>query len=177
MSLWNSFKGVMEPEIDFVPGARSRDTELGLFSQISKMQSMEAGDDRQFLTGLISLDMKRAIVIYFGVLVEVTEYTRVKFFLIQGQGQGRGSPKIHGGLKVLKYCLTPDRQTPTWSIELNGGFHIMSICDPFQGVTQPEFSISSQRLGHLTPNLSHLAKSAKCKVYFLEHGMSNGDEI
>ena len=52
----------------------------------------------------------------------------------------------------------------------------MSIWDPPQGVTEPEFLISSQGLGHVTPNLGYLTKLSKCRVHFLEHGMSNGDE-
>ena len=49
----------------------------------------------------------------------------------------------------------------------------MSPRDPVQGLTQPEFSISTQGLGHVTPNLGYLAKYAKCRVHFLGHGMSN----
>ena len=36
--------------------------------------------------------------------------------------------------------------------------------DLLEGVTEPEFSISSQGLGHATPNMGYLAKSAKCRV-------------
>ena len=42
---------------------------------------------------------------------------------------------------------------------------------------EPEFSISFWGLGHVTPNLVYLAKSAKCRVYFLRHGLSNTDEL
>ena len=35
--------------------------------------------------------------------------------------------------------------------EANGGFHIITR-DPLQGITEPEFLISSQGLGHVTPN-------------------------
>ena len=52
----------------------------------------------------------------------------------------------------------------------------MSIWDSLQGVAEPEFSISSLGLGHLTSNLGYLAKSAKCRVHFLGHEMSNCDE-
>ena len=34
----------------------------------------------------------------------------------------------------------------------------MSPRDPVQGVTEPKFSISSQELGYVTPNLGYLAK-------------------
>ena len=53
----------------------------------------------------------------------------------------------------------------------------MSFWDPLQGVTEPEFSISSQRLGRVIQSLVYLAESAKCRVNSLEHGMSNADEI
>ena len=39
-----------------------------------------------------------------------------------------------------------------------------------------EFPISSQGLGHVKLNLGYLAKSAKCRVYALEHGLSNADK-
>ena len=61
-------------------------------------------------------------------------------------------------------------------MELNRGFYIMSDWDLLQGVTEPEFSNPSHGLGHVTPNLGYLAKSAKCKVHFLGHEMSNCDE-
>ena len=53
----------------------------------------------------------------------------------------------------------------------------MSPWDHLQSVTEPEFLISTQGLGQLTPNLGCLAKSAKCKVHFLGHEMSIDDEI
>ena len=40
----------------------------------------------------------------------------------------------------------------------------MSPWDPFQGVTEPEFLISSQRLGHVTLNLGYLAKKSEMTV-------------
>ena len=61
-------------------------------------------------------------------------------------------------------------------MELNRGFHTMSIWDPLHGVTDPEFSNSSQELGHVTPNLCYLAKSTKCTVHFLGHEIRCGDE-
>ena len=47
---------------------------------------------------------------------------------------------------------------------------------PREGVTESEFLISFQGFGHVTPNLGYLAKSAKCKLHFLECEMSSGDE-
>ena len=52
----------------------------------------------------------------------------------------------------------------------------MSPWDLLQGVTESNFLISSQGLGHVTPNLGYLAKSAKCRVYCLGHKKSNTDE-
>ena len=39
--------------LNFVPGARSRDTELGLFGQVSKMWRTEDGDDRPYGTNFL----------------------------------------------------------------------------------------------------------------------------
>ena len=52
----------------------------------------------------------------------------------------------------------------------------MSHRDPFQDLTEPEFLISTWRLGHVTPNLGYLAEGTKCRDHFLRHGMSNDDE-
>ena len=65
--------------------------------------------------------------------------------------QGRGDD--HGGSKVVKYDPTADQYAPTASKEANRNFHIKSPWDPLQGVTEPEFFISSQVVGHMTPIL------------------------
>jgi hypothetical protein len=65
---------------------------------------------------------------------------------------------------------------PRGLTESIGGLDIMSLWDILQSVTEPEFSISSQGLRHVTPNLGYLAKTTKFKVYFLEHGLRYFDE-
>ena len=66
----------------------------------------------------------------------------------QGQRQGHESPRVvkFGLLQIV---------SPSESTEANGGFHIESM-GPSLG------------RGHLTPNPGYLAKSAKCRVRFLD---------
>ena len=62
----------------FIPGARSRDTLLRLFGQISKMSSTEAGDDSQSLTGLIFFPLKMLFkALAFIIALFVAERKRV----------------------------------------------------------------------------------------------------
>ena len=88
-----------------------------------------------------------------------------KFFLSQG----------HGGPKFVKYGPTFDRYAPTVSTEGNGGFDNMSPLDIPK--TEPELSVSSHGLGHVTPNFGYLAQLAKCSLNSLGRGLSNVDEI
>ena len=74
--------------------------------------------------------------------------------------------KVTGESKFVKYGLTPNLQVPTWSMEASGVFDTMSPRDRPQDVTKAVSSNSSQGLGHVTPNLGYLAKSAKCENIF-----------
>ena len=103
--------------------------------------------------------MEWATLMKLGVWVEVEEWcTAVKFFS-HSRGQGQG----HGGPNFDKY--DPYLETPTGSTKANGGFHIISFWDALQGVTEPEFAFSSKGLGHVTPNLCYLARSANYRAW------------
>ena len=49
--------------------------------------------------------------------------------------------KFTGVQKSSNMASRQIRYAPTASTEANGGFHIVNLCDPLQGATEPEFLI------------------------------------
>ena len=80
----------------------------------------------------------------------------MNFFLISTSRSISPESENSRGSKVVQYDPTPDRYAATWPMDANWVFHIMSPCDFLHGVTEPEFLVSSQKLGHVTSNLSNL---------------------
>ena len=75
----------------------------------------------------------------------------------------RGQGRDLAGSKVVKYCSDSCHAISIGSDRVNGSewrFRIYEYLESSLVETEPEFSIPSQRLGHVTPNVAYLAKSA-----------------